>query len=129
MQFVLFNHGSSLVWYMTQRVKDSDSQIMSLRSLSCSSKVAFQVLSTTPPILASRLPEQIQYFQGNCCGSARLCVSFMIRPSLPPTLKRGQEGQLWPQQALFIGAAPGFPETIHLPSHTGRPSGDCHAHC
>lgn len=72
---------------------------MCLRSQSCSSKVTFQVLFATPSILASQPPQHIQCFQGKCSGSVRVCVPFMILPILPPTLKQGQRGQLWPQQA------------------------------
>lgn len=68
-------------------------------------------------------------FPGNFCVSVKVCVPFMILPILPPTLKQGQEGQLWPHQAPFKEQHQGSQETIHLPSHTGRPSRACHSHC
>lgn len=80
---------------------------MCLKSQSCSSQVAFQVLSTTLCILTSWLI-LVQYLQGNFCGSVRVCSSY-DSPHPSSYIKTGSRRPALATAGCFQGAAPGFP--------------------
>lgn len=102
---------------------------MCLGSQGCSSKVPFQVLLTTPNILTSRLSPWIQYFQGKLLWELERVCSFNASPQPASYIDTGSRRPALATAGSFKEQHEGSLETIHLPSHTGRPSRACHSHC